>query len=89
MRIACVLDSGFEDSEFKTPYDGLRAADHEVVVIGLKSGTELTGKSGDVTTRSEASFDDVRALGLLRPPDPWRLFTRPPSRRRARGALHQ
>ena len=61
MRIACVLDSGFEDSEFKTPYDGLRTAGHEVVVIGLKSGTELTGKSGDVTTTSDASFDDVRA----------------------------
>lgn len=60
MRIACVLDSGFEDSEFQKPYDGLRSAGHEVVVIGLESGRELTGKAGTATTTSEASFDDVR-----------------------------
>ncbi len=61
MRIACVLDSGFEDSEFKTPFDGLSQAGHEVVVIGLEAGKELKGKGGQVTTRSDKSFDDVRA----------------------------
>ncbi len=60
MRIACVLDGGFEDSEFQKPYDGLRQAGHEVVVIGLKAGDELAGKAGQVTTRSDESFDDVR-----------------------------
>ncbi len=60
MRVACVLDSGFEDSEFRKPYDGLTAAGHEVVVIGLKAGQELTGNAGDVTTTSDRSFDDVR-----------------------------
>jgi protease I len=59
MRIACVLDSGFEDAEFKKPVDGLRQAGHEVVVIGLKANKELRGKRGEVTTRSETSFDDV------------------------------
>ena len=59
MKIACVLDSGFEDSEFQTPYKGLRDAGHEVTVVGLQRGRELTGKSGTVTTTSEASFDDV------------------------------
>ena len=60
MRIACVLDSGFEDSEFKTPYDGLRQAGHEVVVVGLEAGKELEGKRGEVTTVAERSFDEVR-----------------------------
>jgi protease I len=60
MRIACVLDSGFEDSEFKKPFDGLTQAGHEVVVIGLTSDQELKGKAGRVTTRSDASFADVR-----------------------------
>lgn len=60
MRIACVLDSGFEDSEFKKPVDGLRQAGHEVVVVGLKSGQELEGKAGEVTTRSDTSFDEAR-----------------------------
>ena len=60
MRIACVLDSGFEDSEFQVPYDGLRAAGHDLVVIGLAAGAELKGKAGKVTTRAEMSFDDAR-----------------------------
>ncbi|MGH7722582.1 MAG: type 1 glutamine amidotransferase domain-containing protein [Candidatus Dormibacteria bacterium] len=60
MRIACVLDSGFEDSEFKKPFDSLIAAGHEVTVIGLQTGAELKGKAGRVTTRSDRSFDDVR-----------------------------
>ena len=59
MRVACVLDSGFEDSEFQKPYDALRQAGHEVVVVGLQSGKELKGYRGNVTTASEASFDDV------------------------------
>lgn len=59
MRIACVLDSDFEDSEFTTPVDGLKQAGHEVVVIGLERGRELKGKKGEVTTASETSFDEV------------------------------
>ena len=33
---------------------------HEVIVIGLKADQELKGKGGQVTTRSDKSFDDVR-----------------------------
>ena len=36
MRIACLLDSDFEDSEFRKPYDAFKAAGHEVVIIGLQ-----------------------------------------------------
>ena len=60
-KIACVLASGFEDSEFKEPYEAFRQAGHQVDIIGLKPGEELKGKAGKVTARATKSFDDVRA----------------------------
>lgn len=46
MRIACLLDNDFEDSEFRKPYEALRAAGHDVVVIGFEAGALLRGKRG-------------------------------------------
>ncbi len=60
MKIACVLDRLFEDSEFKQPYDALREAGHAVEVIGMEAGAELAGKKGQVTVRTDKSFDQVR-----------------------------
>jgi protease I len=60
MRIACLLDTDFEDSEFRKPYDCLREAGHEVVVIGLEAGKELVGKRGQERVRAERGIDDVR-----------------------------
>jgi protease I len=60
MRIACVLSEGFEDSEFRVPYDKLKAAGHEVVVIGTKKGERLTGKADKQSIETDASIDDVR-----------------------------
>ena len=51
MRIACLLDSGYEDSEFRKPYEAFRAAGHEVVVIGLEAGNEVRGKRGEDAVR--------------------------------------
>lgn len=59
MRIACVLGSGFEDSEFRVPYDRFRAAGHEVTVIGLKAGELIEGKLGREQIRAERAIDDV------------------------------
>jgi protease I len=41
MKIASVLGPGFEDSEFKDPYDAFRNAGHEVTIVGLEAGAEL------------------------------------------------
>ncbi len=41
MKIASVLGQGFEDSEFRIPYDRLKAAGYQVDVIGVKAGEEL------------------------------------------------
>jgi protease I len=59
MRIACLLDSGFEDSEFRQPYDAFKKEGHQVTVVGLEAGKELKGKKGQVTTRSEAGIGQV------------------------------
>jgi protease I len=59
MRVACLLDSDFEDSEFRGPYDALRDAGHEVTVIGLEAGKELAGKQGQERTRAEKAIGDV------------------------------
>src|SRR5579864_5339158 len=61
MKIACVLDRMFEDSEFQEPYHAFREAGHQVDVIGLEAGKELQGKKGKVTVRSDTSFAEVRA----------------------------
>ncbi len=61
MRVACVLDSDFEDAEFRRPCDALRQAGHEVTVIGLRRGAELTGKSGKERTTAERWIDQVSA----------------------------
>jgi len=60
MRIACLLDSGFEDSEFRKPYDAFSQAGHQVTVIGREAGAELKGKAGKEATRSEKGIADVR-----------------------------
>ena len=59
MRIACVLDTDYEDSEFKEPYDAFRKAAHQVTIIGFKAGKELKGKKGEVTTKAEVGIDQV------------------------------
>lgn len=60
MKIACLLDSGFEDSEFKDPYDAFMKGGHRVTVIGLQSGKELKGKQGKVTSHAEVGIDQVQ-----------------------------
>ena len=60
MRIACPLAQGFEDSEFRVPYDRFRAAGHEVVVIGLDK-KKLEGKNKKESVTPDQTFDDVDA----------------------------
>ena len=59
MRIACVLANGFEDSEFKEPYDAFRAAGQEVTIVGLEAGAQLEGSKGKVRATVDKSFKDI------------------------------
>jgi protease I len=60
-RIACILSEGFEDSEFRVPYDTLKKAGFQVDVIGAKPGTELAGKGGKEKVKTEKGIDAVKA----------------------------
>jgi len=69
-KIACLLATGFEDSEFDVPRQRLEQAGYRVEVIGAKVGEELKGYKGKVTTRVERAIDDVKPEdyeGLLIP----------------------
>ena len=60
-KVACVLASDFEDSEFKVPYDRLREAGHNVTIVGKKAGEQLTGKQGKEEAKVDETPDQVRA----------------------------
>jgi protease I len=58
-RIAILIDDMFEDSEFRVPYDRLRAAGHQVDVVGLERGAEVVGERRKEHVRIEKSVRDV------------------------------
>jgi protease I len=53
------MDEMFEDSEFQVPYERVKEAGHEPVVIGLKAGKDLAGKKGKVRVTTDVSISDV------------------------------
>ena len=59
MKVACVLANGFEDSEFKQPYDALRDAGHDVTIVGLEAGKRLNGDKGKETATVDRAFADL------------------------------
>lgn len=60
-KVAFILDQMYEDSEFRVPYDRVKEAGHEAVVIGLEAGKKLEGKSGGDTVTTEKAIGDVSA----------------------------
>jgi protease I len=60
-RIAMIADDMFEDSELRQPYDRLREAGHEVVLVGLEAGKQITGKRGREKLTVERAVQDVSA----------------------------
>src|SRR5476651_2112021 len=61
MKIACLLGQGFEDSEFRVPYDRLLKEGYQVDVIGAKAGEELKGYKGTEKVKTGKAIDGVRA----------------------------
>src|SRR4051812_38246777 len=69
-NVAVVLSDDFEDSEFRVPYDRLKAAGHNLTIIGKKAGETVKGKKGKESVKVEASGSDRNAIdfaGLLIP----------------------
>jgi protease I len=60
-RIAFVADDLFEDSELRIPWDRIRGAGHETVLVGLERGKKITGKKGNETFTTDAAARDVSA----------------------------
>ncbi|WP_010278307.1 type 1 glutamine amidotransferase domain-containing protein [Paenibacillus senegalensis] len=60
-KIAFLLGPGFEDSEMKKPYDALREAGHEAVIVGLKEGEKLEGKNKKASYKVEKAISDINA----------------------------
>jgi len=59
-KVAVLLGQGFEDSEFKVPYDRLKAEGFDVDVIGREAGEELEGDKHQVRIRATRSISDAR-----------------------------
>ena len=53
IRIAMPVAGDYEDSELTVPLERLREAGHEVVLVGLKEGEELSGKRGQASVTTE------------------------------------
>ena len=69
-KVAFIMDDMFEDSEFRVPFDSVKEAGYEPVVIGLEAGKKLEGKKGKETVTTDVSIDDVAAsdfAGLVIP----------------------
>ena len=60
-KIAILVDQMFEDSEFRVPCKQLKAAGHEVEILGLERGKQLAGKHGNEHATIERAVADARA----------------------------
>lgn len=60
-RIAFIVASDFEDSEFRVPYEQVKQAGHEPVIIGLEVGAQLKGKKGKEVITAETTVKEVKA----------------------------
>jgi len=60
LKVACLLGEGFEDSEFRKPYDALRSAGYVVDIIGKELGKEVKGKQGKDKVKIELPITDVK-----------------------------
>jgi protease I len=58
-KVAFIVDEMFEDSEFQVPYERVKEAGHEALIVGLEKGKKLTGKKGKVSITTEASATEV------------------------------
>jgi protease I len=57
LRVVFLLGQGFEDSEFRIPYDRLRAAGVTVDIVGPKLGDQLSGYKGREKAKVDRGID--------------------------------
>src|ERR687895_802646 len=55
-RVAFIMDEMFEDSEFRVPYDRVKEAGHEPVIVGLEKGKKIAGSDKPVAAICHAGW---------------------------------
>ncbi len=60
-KMAFIIDEMFEDPEFSIPYERVKDAGHEAVIVGLEANKTLVGKMGEVKITTEVAIGDVDA----------------------------
>jgi protease I len=60
-RVMFIVASDFEDSEFRVPYDRVKQAGHEAVIVGVEAGKQLKGKKGKETITTDLAARDLSA----------------------------
>jgi protease I len=58
-KVAMLVDDGYEDSEFQVPFERLREAGHEPMVLGTQRGAIVEGKRGTSRVEIEATPAEV------------------------------
>ena len=59
-KVACIISDGFEDSEFRVPYDRMRGQGFQVDVVGARAGETVAGKGGKEKVRVEKGISEVK-----------------------------
>jgi len=60
-KVAFLLANNFEDSEMKNPYEAVKEAGHETVIVGLEKGAECKGKKGTVSYTADIGASEAKA----------------------------
>ena len=55
MKVAMLLGDGFEDHEFREPFEALRKAGHDIDILGVAAGETLEGKRGIERIETQAA----------------------------------
>lgn len=60
-RVAILIEQKVEDSEFQIPYNALRKAGAEVLVLGSRVNEEYQGKQGKLSIKADGTTTEARA----------------------------
>jgi protease I len=60
-RVMFIVASDFEDSEFRVPYDRVKQAGYEAVIVGTEADKQLKGKKGKEIITADQAAKDVSA----------------------------
>jgi deglycase len=59
-KVAVVIADMFEDAEYVKPAEALKKAGHELLHIGLKSGTTVKGKKNQTQVKIDKTANEVK-----------------------------